>query len=568
MAVTGTVDPQTTGAAARRPGLWRLDFWNLAALLIAALVAMPVLSVIWLALHPSDDIWPHLVDTVLLHYVVTTALLMLGVGIGTMLIGTGAAWLVTMYGFRGRRVFEWALLLPLAMPGYIVAYVYTDLLDYAGPVQIALRDLFGWASPKDYWFPEIRSLPGAIIVLTLTLYPYVYLLVRNAFLEQSVSLFEASRTLGEGRWRSFRRIALPMAWPAIAVGVILALMETLNDYGTVDFFAVNSFTVGIVNVWTNMNSTSGAAQMATSLLVVVALLLWLERRARRRRRFHGTTFQRRALARYPLPGLLNPLATAACLLPLLFGFLVPAAILANYAVDHYQITLDQDYFGYLANSLSVSVMAAAIAIVVGLFLGYAGRLGRGPTVRIASRIASAGYAVPGAVLAVGLIVPLAGMDNALDGWARATFGVSTGLILSGTIAALTFGYVVRFLALSLGSVEAGLERIPGNLDDAAKLLGHGAGTILRRVHLPLLRGSILTAAVIVFVDAMKELPMTVLLRPFNFETLATFVHQYASDELLAECSFAALTIVAAGMLPVILLSRAIRRTRSRTSVGA
>ncbi len=539
----------------------RLDGWLLAPLAVALLVSVPAFSVLWLAINPTDDIWTHLAATVLPGYLATTALLMAGVGVGTLAIGVPTAWLVTMCRFPGRGLFQWALLVPLAMPGYIVAYVYTDLLDFAGPVQGSLRAVFGWSSSRDYWFPEIRGIGGAVAMLTLTLYPYVYLLARAAFLEQAVGLFEASRTLGHGAWASFRRVALPMARPAIVIGVVLALMETLNDYGTVDFFAVNSFTIGIVNVWTNMNSTTGAAQMAALLLAIVVALIWLERSARRRRRFHGATVRRQELPSYRLAGGAGLAALAACAAPIAFGFVLPAVILANYALDNYATTFGLNYLDYLWHSLELSVLAAGLAVVLAIFLGYALRLRGGAVLRAVTGVAGIGYAIPGAVLAVGLIVPLAAFDNRLDGLMREWFGISTGLILSGTIFAVTFGFVVRVLALALGAVEAWLGRIPRNLDDAARTLGAAPGAVLRRVHVPLMRGSVLTGAMLVFVDAMKELPMTVLLRPFNFETLATFVHQYASDEMLADSALAALTIVAAGILPVIVLSRAIGRSR-------
>ena len=542
-------------------GIERSRWWRLGALAVAGSVSVPVVAVVWLAFGPGAEIWSHLAATVLPHYVLTTLLLMLGVGAGTLAIGVGTAWLVTMCRFPGGRFYEWALLLPLAMPAYIVAYVYTDLLEYAGPVQSGLRGLFGWQSSRDYWFPEIRSTAGAVAMLTLTLYPYVYLLARTAFIEQSVAAFEVSRTLGQSAWASFWRVALPMARPAIVVGVALALMETLNDYGTVDFFAVNSFTVGIVNVWTNMNSTAGAAQMACMLLVVVGGLMWLERSARRRRRFHGAVAKHRPLPSYPLRAGRAALAVAACLAPIAAGFVLPAAVLAGYAVDNYGAALDAAYFGYLGHSLGLSAAAALAAVVIATFLAYALRLDNRPLLRAATRVAGIGYVVPGAVLAVGLIVPLAGLDNRVDQFFRAAFGVSTGLILSGTVFALIFGYVVRFLALSFGAVESGLGRVPRNLDDAARSLGCAPGGLLRRVHAPLLRGSVLTAVILVFVDSMKELPMTVLLRPFNYETLATFVHQYASDELLDQAALAALTIAAAGILPVILLSRVIAASR-------
>ncbi len=558
----GTVTAGTQGAPHR--SVFRrfgASGWTIGALLIAGVVIVPLLAVVVLAAGPSEDIWGHLLTTVLPLYVRTTFALMLGVGLGTVFIGVGTAWLTTMCRFPGGKVFEWALLLPMAMPAYVIAYVYTDLLEYAGPVQGTMRALFGWNSPRDYWFPEIRSLGGAISMMTLVLYPYVYLLSRAAFLEQSVCVLEVSRTLGRGPWQSFLDVALPLARPAIVVGVSLVLMETLNDFGTVDYFAVPTFTAGIYDVWLNMGSSSGAAQLAVVMLTVVLVLIAMERLARRGQRYHHTTTRYRALPSYRLTGPRRALAFFACLFPVVFGFVAPGAVLLAYALGGPPVTAGGDFVDYALNSLTLSVAAALVAVAFGLFLAYGVRLGGGVALRWAVRVAGVGYAVPGAVLAVGVLIPLAAFDNTVDGFMRGTFGVSTGLLLSGTLFALVFAYVARFLALSLGAVEVGLGKITTGMDGAARTLGRGPGRTLWAVHLPMMKGSILTAAILVFVDGMKELPMTVLLRPFNFDTLATYVHQFASSELLEECAAGALAIVAAGILPVIALSMTIRRSR-------
>ncbi len=543
----------------------RIDGWTFGALLTSLLIAVPILSVFVVALAPgitsSDDIWSHLVSTVLFHYISTTLTLMLGVGAGTLIIGTGTAWLVTMHRFPGQSIFEWALVLPLAVPAYVIAYVYTDLLEYAGPLQIALRGIFGWSSYGDYWFPEIRSLGGAIAMLTLVLYPYVYLLARAAFLEQSVSVLEASRVLGKTPWQSFTKVALPIARPAVVAGVSLVMMETLNDFGTVDYFAVATFTAGIYDVWLNMNSISGAAQLASVMLMFVIALIALERLSRHGRKFHHTGSKHATLPTVPLSHSKALLASLICLLPIILGFAIPAGILIDYSLAFYQVTLDSDYLLYTTNSLLLASTSAVLAVMIGLFLAYSIRLHGSPLLIGAARVASIGYAVPGAVLAIGVILPLSYFDNAVDSYMLETFGYSTGLILSGTIFAVIIGYLVRFLALSFGTLEASLGKVTINMDGASRTLGHGPASTLKRVHLPLIRTSILTAGILVFVDVMKELPMTMLLRPFNFETLATYVHQYASDELLEESALGALTIVGAGILPVIILSVAISRSR-------
>jgi iron(III) transport system permease protein len=553
---------------ARHLGRLRLNAWTLGTLGVAVLIAVPLISVVWLALSPSGDIWQHLASTVLGHYVSTTLLLMVGVGIGTLVIGTGTAWLVTMCRFPGVAVFEWALLLPLAVPAYVIAYVYTDILEYAGPVQEGLRQVFGWSNRQDYWFPEIRSLGGAISMMTLVLYPYVYLLSRAAFLEQSVCVLEVSRTLGRGPWRGFFSVALPLARPAIVIGISLAMMETLNDFGTVDYFAVATFTAGIYDVWLNMNSVAGAAQLASVLLLFVLALIGAERWARRGQRFDQTSSRHQVLPSYELSPRRAGLAFFACLAPVSLGFIVPGAVLLRYATTFYEESLNANFFAYAGNSLTLSTVSAILALGIGLFLAYGVRLSDNAVVRAATRFASIGYAVPGAVLAVGVIVPLAAFENSVDGFMRDAFGLSTGLFMSGTVVAITCGYLARFLSLSFGTLEAGLTKVTPNMDGAARTLGLRPFGVLRRVHLPLIRGSALTAALLVFVDCMKELPMTVVLRPFNFETLATFVHQYASDELLEESALGALTIVAAGILPVILLSATIGRSRPGHGQGS
>jgi iron(III) transport system permease protein len=539
------------------------DGWTISTAIICALAVTPVAAVIYLALtpEPGDDIWAHLVSTVLPDYIVTTVGLMIGVGIGTVVIGVSAAWLVTMCRFPGRRIFEWAMLLPMAMPAYVIAYVYTDILEYAGPVQGMLREMFGWQTGRDYWFPEIRSLGGAISMMTLVLYPYVYLLSRAAFLEQSIGVLEASRVLGRGPWHGFFTVALPMARPGIVIGLSLVLMETLNDFGTVDFFAVNTFSLGIFDVWMNMSNVSGAAQLATVLLLFVALLVLSERYARRKQRFHNTSSKYQALPGIRLRGKLGMLAMAVCALPVLMGFVLPVLVLLEYAIQYFEPELALEITGYAWNSIKLSLLAGGLAVVVAIVIAYSVRIRGGQVLTSLSRLASLGYAVPGAVLAVGVMNVLGPLDNSIDAYSRETFGVSTGLIFSGTIAAVTFGYLVRFLALSLGTVEAGLGKITPNMDGAARSLGHGALSTMRRVHMPLMRTSVLTAVMLVFVDCMKELPMTTILRPFNFQTLATFVHQYASDEQLGEAALAALSIVGVGILPVILLSYAIARSR-------
>ncbi|MBL4721313.1 MAG: iron ABC transporter permease, partial [Alphaproteobacteria bacterium] len=482
-----------TGLFARVPRRFFFNGWTAGTVVVALLFASPILAVLGLTVTPASDIWAHLVSTVLADYVWNTLQLMFGVGIGTLVIGVGCAWLVTMCRFPGRRIFEWALLLPFAAPAYVVAYTYTDLLEYSGPLQSALRAVFGWSSMRDYWFPDIRTLEGAACVMSLVLYPYVYLLSRAAFLGQSVCVLEASRVLGRGPWRGFIEVALPLARPAIAAGVALALMETLNDFGTVEYFAVQTFTVGIYNTWFGMNSLGGAAQLATVLLVFVLVLLGLERAGRRGQKFHQTTSRYRELPGYQLRGGRAAVAMIACGLPVTLGFAVPAFVLAGYSIRFHENTIDRGLADLIWNSVSLSVTAAFLAVAIAMFLAYAARRHGGDVLKIFSRMACVGYAVPGSVLAVGVIIPLAWFDTTVDLMSRSLFGVSTGLILGGTLAAVLFGFVCRFLALSFGAVDAGLAKVTPNIDDASRTLGANGVRTLWRVHIPMIRGSVLTA---------------------------------------------------------------------------
>ena len=536
--------------------------WLITAAVTTAIVALPVLSVLILALFPEENIWPHLLDTTLPRYLVTTLQLMAGVAFITLVIGLATAWAVTMCDFPGRKFFEWAMLLPFAVPANVIAYVYTSLLDYAGPVQTAMRDWFGWRNAADYWFPEIRSLEGATLMIGLVLYPYVYLLARAAFLEQSPSLFAVSRSLGHSAISTFFRVVLPIARPAVAVGLSLVLMETLNDFGTVDFFAVQTLTAGLFDTWMNLGNLGGAAQIATTMLAFVVILVTLERYSRRKQQQFAARDNREPIRRFSLSRPRQWVCVAVCAVPVIFGFLLPAATLGHYAWEYFDESWNPDFVRNTLNSLFLSGTAALTTLIIGVTLAYSRRLHDTRGMRVMMRLSSLGYAMPGAVLAVGVIVPLAGFDNWVDGILRDNFGVSSGLLLSGTAFALVFAYTVRFLAVSAGSVESALQKITPNMDMASRSLGHSPGNTLLKVHLPMLRGTLITAALVVFVDCMKELPATLILRPFNFETLATYVYQFASDEKLAHSALPALIIVLAGIIPIILMSKSISDTRA------
>ncbi len=536
------------------------------AFALAVLVALPVLAVgANLLTGGTGETWRHLLATVLPEYVANSIWLCLGVGLGVAAMGTGAAWLVALNDFPGRRMAEWALLLPMAMPAYVLAYTYTDFLQYVGPVQSGLRESFGWTK-GDYWFPDVRSLGGAIVLFSCVLYPYVYLLVRTAFLERAGGMIEAARALGLSPWQGFWRVSIPLARPAIAAGIALALMETLADYGTVAYFAVQTFTTGIYRAWFSLGDRVAAAQLAAALLGFVALLILLERVSRGRARYHDSSGRRRA-TRQVLTGWHALLAQLGCAIPIVVGFLLPALLLVRLATGD----AGEQAEGFAArflilarNSFVLAALAAGIAALLALLLGFAARDGKALP-HLAVRIVGLGYAVPGSVIAVGVLIPVTRLDHLLAGLWQQVTGVNPGLILTGGIAALVYAYLARFLAIALQTVDAGLARITPSMEAAARSLGSGPAETLRRVHLPLLRGSLLTAALLVFVDVMKELPATLVMRPFNFDTLATQTFTLAADERLAEASNAALAIVVVGLLPIILLARQIAAGRSEVN---
>ncbi len=535
----------------------RYPFLLIIAVVLAILVSMPVVSVILHVFMPDEQgVWTHLVETVLADYVTNSLLLAVGSGLGAALLGTGAAWWVAMYRFPGRGILEWALLLPLAMPTYVIAYVYTDLLQYAGPVQTALREAFGWER-GEYWFPDVRSLGGAIVVFSLVFYPYVYVLARSAFMDRSGNLMEAARSLGLTQRQAFYRIALPLARPAVAGGVALVVMETLAEFGAVSYFGVPTFTTGIYRAWYAFGDPVAASQLSASLLAVVLLALVLEKASRGRARYHDSGGRPQVRPR------LTPLKTlvvwTGCMIPLAGGFLLPAGLLLNMAVSEGDVQFGEKYLTLAGNSLMLAALASVFAVLAALLLAYAARLNPGRLMAGVKRLAGLGYAVPGTVIAVGALIPLTALDHALIGWSRELFGMNPGLLITGTATALVFAYLARFLTVALSSVEASLTRIRQSLDEAARSLGASQTRLLARIHVPLLSGGIVSGLLLVFVDVMKELPATIVLRPFNFETLATQVFILAADERLAEAATPSLAIVAVGLIPVILLSRSMRK---------
>ena len=562
------MNPSALSAAARdRLGIPAFNTptpLGLLAVALACLLALPVLVVLSNVFTPTDGTWSHLAATVLPEYIINSFLLMLGVAFGVIVGGVSTAWLTVMCRFPGRRLFEWALLLPMAVPAYVMAYAYTDFLQFAGPVQTWLREMSGWGA-REYWFPDVRSLGGAVVMLSLVLYPYVYLLARSAFLEQSDSMLEVARVCGYGPWGTFRRVALPLARPAIVAGTALALMETLADFGTVSYFGVQTFTTGIFRAWFSLGDPVAAAQLSAVLLAFVFILLLIERITRARAGFYNATHRKRLRNVYHLKGMRAGLAVLFCVTPLVLGFLLPAAILLNLALTAGDAQFGPRYVELTFNTVLLAGLTGVLAIALALLVAYAGRSTRSLAVRIANRVAGMGYAIPGAVIAVGVLIPVTRLDHVLAGWIKLLTGISPGLILTGSVAALVFAYIVRFFAIALHSIEAGLTRITPSMDSAARSLGLGPGATLVRVHAPLLWGSVLSATLLVMVDVMKELPATFVMRPFNFDTLAVQAYNLASDERLSEAATPALTIIAVGLIPLIALSRMMLKRPERSS---
>src|SRR5262245_27189343 len=550
----------------RMAAWWRLrsvsPLWTALPALSALVLALPLATIAWLAMTAPENAWPQLARTVLPSALLDTAILLIGVAVLTLAFGACTAWLVTMCRFPGRALLDRLLVLPLAIPTYIVAYAYVELLDYAGPVQGLLRALFGWQSARDYWFPDPRGMSGAILILSAALYPYVYLSARASFVQQSVCVLEVARTLGRTSAGVFWSVALPLARPALAGGVALAAMECLNDLGAVQYLGVRTLSVSIYTAWLQQSSLGGAAQIALVAVLIVLALLTFERALRGHGRFHHSTGRYRAIPFTDLEGWRGAAAAAFCAVPVAAGFAAPFALLLVQATAHMSEALAPEFWRAARNSVAVAAAGAVVAVTLGLLLAYARRVAPNLLVRATVRGAGLGYALPGTVLALGLIIPLAAFDNGLDALLRASLGISSGLLLSGSLMVIVLAYAIRFLAVCISALEAGFERLSPNLDAAARTLGETALSALWRVHIPLLVPALGAAALLVFVDGMKELPATLLLRPFNFETLATHVYSYAALEQFEQATLGALTIVAIGLFPVLLLHQAVAGGRA------
>jgi len=534
------------------------DPWPLAAGAVALVVATPILVVVSSLVTPSLDIWSHLWQTQLLELIWNTLTLSVGVGGGVVLLGTGLAWLVTMYRFPGRAVFEWLLILPLAVPAYVIGFVYRGLFDYTGPVQSGLRRVLG----PGIWFPDIASFGGVVLVMTLVFYPYVYLLARTAFLEQSETTLEAARALGARRTAVFWRVALPLARPSIMAGLSLAVMEALADFGTVAIYGYNTFTVAIYRVWFGLFNRQAATELASMLLLFTLAIFVAERALRGRARFYQTERKAHSPAPTMLTGWRAWAASGAAGAVVGVSFLLPVTQLVIWTVTGLTgPDFDDRYPGFMVNTVTLGALAAILAVGAAVLVAYGLRLSRSRIVAACARIASMGYALPGSVIAVGVLGPLAFVDRGLDALLRHTVGISSGLLLTGSMGGLVFAYLVRFLAVSVQTVEASLVKVTPSMDMAGRSLGLSPGGVLRRIHLPLIRGGLCTGAILVFVDVIKEMPATLLLRPFGYETLAVRIWQFTSESFWEAAALPALTIVAAGMLPVLILARSSVRSR-------
>jgi iron(III) transport system permease protein len=536
----------------------KASLWSVCVWLLCLVLALPIIVIFASIFFPSEDVWQHLIDTVLGIYISNSLLLMTGVSIGVLSVGILPAWLVTFYRFPGRSILEWALLMPLAIPAYIIAYTYTGLLDVAGPLQSLLRESFDMRY-GDYWFPEVRSLLGAIVMLSLVFYPYVYLLARAAFLEQSASALEAARSLGCSPFRAFTQVGLPLARPAIVVGLSIALMETLADYGTVQYFGIPTFTTGIYRTFNGLGSSVGATQLAALLMVFVLSLLLLEGYSRRKSAVFEAVYRRPA-SRERLRGSRLVLCYFVCVAPIVFGFVIPFGQLAAWALLTFENIFNASFFQLSLNSLILAFLTAFFALMLALFVTYAKRLFGGFLNETAIKILSLGYAIPGVVIGLGVLIPFAWLDNEISTFTLKNFNFNMGLILSGSIFILIFAYLVRFLPIAINSVDSGLAKIKPSMDEAGRSMGRSPLTMLRKIHIPILRGSLLTAVLLVFVDVLKELPATLLLRPFNFNTLAVRTYELANEERLAEAAVPALTIVLVSIIPVILLSKSMSKS--------
>lgn len=533
--------------------------WFYLSLIVTFFLALPLLTLLFSLFAIDLDVWRHLSNTVLSEYISQSFVLLAGVSFFSLLFGVSSAWIVTQYDFFMRRSFEWLLLLPMAMPSYIIAYTYTGILDADGPVQEWIREFFKLEYGQ-YWFPEIRTLEGAVFVMSVVLYPYIYLLTRAAFQQQSSSLQEVSRTLGLSKLQTLCRVVLPLARPSIIVGWSLVMMETLADYGTVQYFGLSTFTTGIFRTWFGMGQQMAAAQLSLLLLTFVFLILYLEQNSRKQSRYYQSSQGNLAASRLQLNRLQTVIVLMVISLPVLLGFAFPVYFLIEWVQLSYQHVVDEDYIRIILNTVQLASISCLLAVTIAVFLAYSKRIYQRNSMNQLLRIAGLGYAIPGTVIAVGVLIPFSWIDKQINVFSESLFSIALGLLLSGSLFVLIFAYLVRFMSISLNSTVAAYETIRTSMDESARLQGINGFSLIRKIHLPLLKSSLLSAVLLVFVDVLKELPATLVLRPFNFNTLAVRAYEFANEERLIDASVPSLTIVLVGLIPVILLSRAMNKT--------
>lgn len=537
-----------------------LNPWKFGTLLLVVIFMSPIIAIVITASGNSDGLWVHLANTVLPRYVANTLILMMGVGMVTLFFGVTTAWIVVRYEFPGRNIIKWALLLPATIPAYLIAYTYTDFLEYAGPLQGLLREFFGWENARDYWFPEVRSMGGAVLVMGAVLYPYVYVITRTAYLLTPASLFEVGRMNGSNM---FWGVAFPLARPAIVAGLALVMMETISDFGTVEYFSIETLTLGIFNVWLGMNNLTAASQIAAFSFLFIIVLVLIERVARARRRYIDTTRRSESLSPQSVSFAKGAWFLIVCSLPIFIGFVIPVCVLLNFVVQGYSTNVNREVLSAAWNSIYLGLVVAILVVLSATFMGFVASFERGKVIRFLSALSSFGYAFPGTILAIGVVTAGGLIDSLIASVLMKTYEISYQGWLTSGVGLIIFASVVRFQAIGYGAVTAGLERVPKNMMEASRVLGQGLAQSIRRVMLPLMRLSCIAGGLLVFVDVMKELPMTLLLRPFNYETLATYVYQFAKDELLEEAALPALVIVASGIIPVILMNLALEKIRKR-----
>ena len=538
----------------------KLLFWKTSSWSVSLLLVLPILAILYTALGNTDDIFTHLFNTVLPTYTLNTVLLVFGAMFFSLILGVPSAWFMAMCRVPSSSILQWALVLPLAMPAYIVGYIYTDWLDFAGPIQVLLRDITGWQSYGDYWFPDIRTLTGAILVMSLVLYPYVYLLARAAFMEQNISLLQSARLLKCTPWESFKRISLPLARPSIAVALSLVAMEALGDFGTVSYFAVNTLTTAVYDTWLGYSNLNAAAKVSAFMLMGILLLISGERYSRRKQKMFQEKFNSNEEFQYDLHGWKKWGAFTWCWGLVSIAFVFPLLQLISYSFHYFEESWTTEFQEYALNSLYVSSVAAIIAVIIAIVVNFLHRLQ--PSSKwsvIPMRLVSLGYAVPGTVLAIGVMLPMIALDHLVNDISKQLGFGMVGLIFSGSIFALIFASVTRFSAVAIGSIESNLNKIPPSLDMASRTLGCGTWSMLRRIHFPLIRRGCLIAGLLVFIETMKELNAALLLRPFNFETLATYVFNFASDEQLEIAAMPAVLLVLVGLIPLIIVNRSLEQ---------